>query len=170
MKNQTRRKRLPVDLQRDLVGLALLHLRLDRSWEGKDLGGETHQLSELARQYVVDLLNQMLAGKRPYLPGPHPKRRVPADERYVSLINRAIGAGASMEDAYRTAAGASRALATGKQDARIREAKRAWQQHWQQRSEALGMGHRLRAVPPREMQQWITQKTALPKKTPRRHK
>lgn len=157
MTSKSRSKRLPVDLQRDLVDVALLHLLLDGSWECKDLGGEAHQFSELARQYVVDLLRQLLEGKRPYLPKPTRKSRLSADERYVSLIGKALATGAmTMEEAYVKAAGASKTLAGGTHDARIREAKRSWQAHWLSRSEALGVGHRLRPVPSEEMREWIT--------------
>lgn len=156
MTSTSRAKRLPVEFQRDLVDLAILHLQLGGTWDGKDLGGDTHQLSEFARQYVIDLLGQLLDGKRPYLPRSEPRPRQSADERYVMLINKAISAGAAtMEEAYRAAAGASKSLADGKHDARLREAKRAWQRYWQERSQTLGPGHQLRYVPPGEMRNWM---------------
>lgn len=171
MTSKSRGKRLPVEFQRELVDLAILHLQLGGTWDGKNVGGETHQLSELARQHVIDLLGQILDGKRPYLPRSEPKPRQSADERYVMLINKAIGQGAaSMEEAYRAAAGASKSLADGNRDARIREAKRAWQRHWQERSKALGPGHQLRHVPPGEMREWMSEirgkpSTKVPRKT-----
>ncbi len=167
MISKTGGKRVPVDLQRELIDVALLHLHIDGSWEGKDLGGETHQLSEPARLLVVNLLEQILAGKRPYLPKSSAKRGMSADERYVELIKQALWSGAkSMEEAYRLAGGASKTLADGKHDARVREAKRAWQKYWQDRSLAFGAGHRVRVVPPAEMRDWMSQAQATVSKKP----
>lgn len=169
MKSKTRRKRVPVDLQRDLVEVALFHLQFDGTWEGKDLGGETHDLSEPARRFVIELLEQLLAGKRPHLPKSPLKLRVSADERYVSLIYKALHSGATtIEDAYCRAAGAGRSPPNSTHDARILEAKRAWKNYWKERSAKFGEGHRVQVVLPAEMRDWMMQvQPTVSKKTSR---
>ena len=168
MTKKTPGKKLPIELQRELVDVALLHLHLDGSWEGKDLGGETHQLSELARRYLVELLEQLLAGKRPYLPTPAINHRPPANERYVALIKGALASGVqSMAEAYRFAASGGKAFDSSKHDARLREAKRAWQAHWQELASAMGPGHSIRPVPPVAMRDWTTQARLEPSKVDR---
>jgi hypothetical protein len=156
----TRRDRtdLPADLRVELLDLAILHLRLDKSWEARDLGGETHQLSEMARQYAMHLLQDLADGKRPRVPRRSQEPRFSADERYVSRINRALAgmdnggpekAASTLEEAYRIAAGSGDQPADP-DSAEYREAKRAWANHWNRLSAAIGPGHRLRRVAPRE--------------------
>jgi hypothetical protein len=158
MTRRRARTDLPADLRVELLDLAILHLRLDKSWEARDLGGETHQLSEMARQYAMHLLQDLADGKRPRVPRRSQEPRLSADERYVSGINRALEgmdnggpekAASTLEEAYRIAAG-SRDQPADPDSAEYREAKRAWANHWNRLSATIGPGHRLRRVPPRE--------------------
>lgn len=156
--------RLPLDLKRELLDLAILHLKLDRSWQGRDLGGETHELSEQARLTTIDLLSQMLTGKRPRPLSPVSDGRPSAEERYVTKIKKALAEGIpsvagtpTMEEAYRFAAGTRGQLAAP-DDARVREAKRAWKNYWDRLSEALGRNRRIRSVPPKELADFLGQR------------
>jgi hypothetical protein len=163
MPSSNRAKRVPLDLKREVLDLAVLHLNLDRSWQGRDLGGETRDLSEQARLAAIDLLTQMLTGKRPRPLTPVSSAKLSAEERYVTKIKKALGEGIpsiagipTMDEAYRFAAGTRNRLAAP-DDARVREAKRAWQSYWNQLSAGLGKNRRLRNVPQKELAAWLGQ-------------
>jgi hypothetical protein len=162
MPSSKQQKRIPLDLKRELLDLAILHLRLDRSWQGRDLGGETHDLSEQARSAAIDLITQMLTGKRPRPLAPVSTTKLSAEERYVSKIKKALGEGIpsivgipTMDEAYRFAAGTRGQLAAP-DDARVREAKRSWQSYWDRLSAGLGPNHKLRSVPQEELSAWVS--------------
>jgi hypothetical protein len=146
-------KRLPIDLKRELLELAVMHLATGGTWDDRELFGETHNLSDLARQAVVLVLQDLLDGKRPQLRRPGAGKS--ADERYVSEINRALGCGArSLAEAYQLAAGSAKGLARSN-DARVREAKRAWSRH---KRSVLGGSKSIERPAPRDLSAWLRQR------------
>jgi hypothetical protein len=160
MPRKTQSHRLPIDAKRELLELALVHMHLDRTWEGRELAGETHHLSELARQQAIELLTQLLDGKRPYLGKRSTNERLSARERNVTKVERALSDGApTLEAAFIVAAdiGGSSAGAT---DARLREVKRDWADHWAKRSAAAGLNHRIRRLTPKESEAFMRQKSS----------
>lgn len=160
MPRTTRSKRLPIDAKRELLELALVHMHLDRTWEGRELAGETHHLSELARQQAIHVLTELLKGRRPYLGKPSSKACLSARERNVSRVERAISQGASsLEMAFLIAAGNGGEPASST-DARVREVKRDWANHWAERSAAAGPHHRIRRLSPKEAEAFMRQQSS----------
>jgi hypothetical protein len=145
-------RRLPIDLKRELLELAVMHLAAGETWEDREPFGETHNLSDLARQAAVIVLQDLLDGRRPQLRRPGAGKS--ADERYVSEINRALACGApSLAEAYQLAAGSATGLARSN-DARVREAKRAWSRH---KEKVLGSSKSIERPAPRELSAWLRQ-------------
>lgn len=145
-------KRLPIDLKRELLELAVMHLAAGETWQDRELFGETHDLSDLARQAAALVLQDLLDGRRPQIRRPGAGKS--ADERYVSEINRALACGArSLSEAYQIAAGSELGMA-GSNDARVREAKRAWSDH---KRNVLGGRKGIERPVPSELSAWLSQ-------------
>jgi hypothetical protein len=158
MPRKTPSKRIPLDAKRELIELAVVHLQLDRTWQERELAGETHQLSELARQQAIEFLTQLLDGKRPYLGKRSSSARLSARERNVTKVERALSDGAPTLEAAFLVAADTGGLSAGDTDARLREVKRDWADHWAERSAVAGLNHRIRRLTPKEAKAFMQQK------------